>query len=305
MTHYSEIASNKRKSLLVVGGFIIFIGLVAYFMAEGFGFGLDLIGIALIMSGVMSFASYWWSDKIILSISGAKPASREEYFDYYTVTENIVMGQRMPMPKLYVIPSPAMNAFATGRDPERGVVCATTGLLERLDRAEIEAVVAHELAHIQNYDIRLMSVVTILVGFVSLLADWMLRASFHGGGDRNRNSGQLQLVMMVVGFILALLSPVVAQIIQLAISRRREFLADASAVGMTRNPEGLAKALLKISGDTMPLATANKATAHLFIANPLKNHSKDAIGWFAKMFSTHPPIEERVAALRKLSPGSL
>jgi heat shock protein HtpX len=303
MTHYHSIRANKRKSLFIVVAFVTFIVGAAYVMAMGFGFGLDFVGLALIFSGVMSFISYWYSDKIILSLSGAREVTKAEFFDYYTVTENLVMGQRMPMPKLYVIEDDAMNAFATGRDPKHGVVCATTGLLKRLDRPEIEGVVAHELAHIQNYDIRLMSIVTILVGFVALLSDWLLRMTFWGGMSRNSderssNNGQIQMIMFVAGLVLALLSPFVAQLIQLAISRRREFLADASAAGMTRNPEGLARALEKISQDTFPLEAANKATAHMFISNPLKNHSKDAIGWFSRFFQTHPPVQERLKALR-------
>lgn len=271
-----------------------------YVMSVGLGYGLDMVGIALIISGIMSFASYWWSDKIILGMSGARPATREEFFDYYTVTENIVLGQRMPMPKLYVIDDTAMNAFATGRDPDHAVVCATTGLLSRLNRAEIEGVVAHELAHVQNYDIRLMSIVTILVGFVALLSDWMLRMSFYGGGKRDKDSGgQLQIVLMVAGILLALLSPIIAQLIQLAISRRREFLADATGVGMTKNPEGLAKALEKISQDKEPLEAANKATAHLYFSDPLKN-VHGAVGTFASLFQTHPQIKDRLNALRGL-----
>ncbi len=300
MTHYDLVSSNKNKSLVIITLFMTFIVGAVYIMSVGLGYGLDIVGIALIISGVMSFASYWWSDKIILGMSGARPATREEFFDYYTVTENIVLGQRMPMPKLYVIDDTAMNAFATGRDPDHAVVCATTGLLTRLNRAEIEGVVAHELAHVQNYDIRLMSIVTILVGFIALLSDWMLRMSFYGGGKRDKNSGgQLQVVFMVAGILLALLSPIIAQLIQLAISRRREFLADATGVGMTKNPEGLAKALEKISQDREPLEAANKATAHLYISNPLKN-VHGAVGTFASMFQTHPPVKDRLDALRGL-----
>lgn len=302
MTHYQVIQSNKRKSWLIVIAFIIFVVGATYVMAYGLGYGLDIVGLALIFSGIMSFTSYWWSDKVILTLSGAKPATRQEHFDFYTVTENIVIGQRMPMPKLYVIDDTAMNAFATGRDPEHGVVVATTGLLSRLSRAEIEGVVAHELAHIQNYDIRLMSIVTILVGFIALLGDWFLRMSFFGGRGRDREEnagGQLQLIAMVVGLLLAILSPIIAQLIQLAVSRRREFLADATGVGMTKNPEGLASALLKISGDKEPLEAANKATAHLYISNPLKN-VHGGVGWFAGLFRTHPPIQERIAALRSM-----
>lgn len=301
MTHYDVIRQNKNKSLLIIGLFITFIVGATYIMAMGFGYGLDMVGIALIVSGLLSLGSYWYSDKIILTISGAREARREEFFDFYTVTENLSMSQRMPMPKLYVIDDTAMNAFATGRDPEHAVVCATTGLLSRLNRSEIEGVVAHELAHVKNYDIRLMSIVTILVGFVSLLADWMLRMSFFGNNkdDDNRSSGQLQIIFVVVGMILALLSPIIAQLIQLAISRRREYLADATGVSMTKNPEGLARALEKISADKEPLEAANKATAHMYISNPLKNHH-DAVGWFASMFATHPPTTERIKILRSM-----
>ncbi len=302
MTHYDLVASNKNKSLIIITLFMTFIVGTVYVMSVGFGYGLDMVGIALILSGIMSFASYWWSDKIILGMSGARPATREEFFDFYTVTENIVLGQRMPMPKLYVIDDTAMNAFATGRDPEHAVVCATTGLLSRLTRAEIEGVVAHELSHVQNYDIRLMSVVTILVGFVALLSDWMLRMSFYGGGKRDKDNGggQLQAILVVAGIVLALLSPIIAQLIQLAISRRREFLADATGVGMTKNPEGLVSALKKISHDHEPLEAANKATAHLYFSDPLKN-VHGAVGTFASLFQTHPPVLERINALRKIA----
>lgn len=300
MTHYQIIESNKRKSFLIVTLFVIFVVAAAYAMAVGFGYGLDVVGIALIVSGLMSFASYWWSDKIVLAISGARPASREEFFDFYTVTENLCLGQRLPMPQLYVIDDTAMNAFATGRDPEHAVICATTGLLTRLNRAEVEGVIAHELSHVENYDIRLMSIVTILVGVVALLSDWLLRMTAWGGSrKRDSEGGQLQAILFVVGIIMALLSPLVAQLIQLAISRRREFLADSTGVGMTKNPEGLARALEKISQDTEPLEAANKATAHMYIADPLKN-VHGAIGLFAGLFHTHPPVAERIKVLRGL-----
>lgn len=301
MTHYQLVAQNKRRTWFVMIGFTTFIVLTVYVMSVGMGYGLDLVGLALIVSGLMSFASYWWSDKIILTMSGARPAKRDEFFDYYTVTENVVSGQRMPMPKLYVLDDPSLNAFATGRDPKHGVVVATTGLLARLDRAEIEGVVAHELAHIKNYDIRLMSIVTILVGFVALLSDWFLRMSFFGGRrDSDRGGGQAQVIFFVLAIVLAILSPLIAQVIKLAVSRNREFLADATGAGMTRNPEGLARALEKISSDHQPLKAASKATAHMYISNPLKNHAKDAIGWFAGLFQTHPPVEQRIEALRSM-----
>jgi heat shock protein HtpX len=301
MTHYQAVAANKQKSILIVGLFVAFIAGASYVMSVGLGYGLDLVGLALIASGIMSLASYWFSDKIILTISGARKASKKEFFDFYTVAENLAMSQRMPMPELYVIEDTAMNAFATGRNPEHAVICATTGLLSRLDRSEIEAVVAHELAHIKNYDILLMSIVTILVGLVALLSDWILRMTFWGGSkrDENKGGGQLQLALFVAGIAMALLSPFIAQLIQLAISRRREFLADASGVSFTKNPEGLARALQKISKDTEPLEAANKATAHLYIANPLKN-THGAIGLFAGLFRTHPPVSERIKALKAL-----
>lgn len=282
--------------------FVAFIVGATYVMAYGLGYGLDLVGLALIVSGLMSFASYWWSDKIILTISGAKEAKRNEYFDFYTVVENLCIGQRLPKPKLFVIEDTAMNAFATGRDPDHAAICCTTGILDRLNRSELEGVLAHELSHVRNYDIRLMSIVTVLVGMIALLADWFLRMTYWGGGRRRRNSeegGQLQLILFAIGIVLALLSPLIANLIKLAISRRREFLADASGAGMTKNPEGLARALEKISQDTEPLEAANKATAHLYISDPLRN-LRGGVGMFAGLFATHPPIQERIKALRSL-----
>jgi len=281
--------------------FVIFIVAAVYVMGVGLGYGLDMVGIALIVSGLMSFTSYYWSDKLILSISGAREANRSEFFDFYTIAENLSLSQRLPKPKLYVIEDTAMNAFATGRDPEHAVICCTTGILSRLNRSELEGVIAHELSHVKNYDIRLMSVVTVLVGLIALLADWFLRLSYFGGGKKNdsKSGNQLQVIMFVAGILLALLSPLIANLIKLAISRRREFLADASAAGMTKNPTGLARALEKISADHEPLEAANKATAHLYIANPLKN-LHGGIGMFAKAFSTHPPVTERIKALKAL-----
>lgn len=299
---YTQVDANKRKSWLVMIGFVAFISAAVYFMLYAFGYGPELAVYALVGSIFGSFFSYYFSDQIILSISGARPAKREEFFDFYTVTENLAMSQQLPMPKLYVIDDTAMNAFATGRDPQHAVVCATTGLLSRLNRTEIEGVVAHELAHVKNYDIRLMSIVTVLVGLIALLADLMIRMSYFGGGRKrndDRGNGQLQMIFMMVGFAMALLSPIIAQLIQLAISRRREFLADATGAAMTKYPEGLARALEKISQDREPLEAANKATAHLYIANPLKN-LHGGVGWFAGLFNTHPPVEERLKALRSL-----
>lgn len=303
MTHYQLVAKNKQRSFVIIISFISFIALASYLMVRGFGYSLDLVFWAFLISIGASFFSYYYSDKIILGISGAKEAKRQEFFDFYTVTENICLGQKMPLPKLYVIEDSAMNAFATGRNPEHAVVCATTGLLSQLNRSEIEAVVAHELSHVKNYDILLMSIVSVLVGLIALLADWLLRISFWGGGRKKDNdNGQLGAIIAVLAIILAILSPFIAQLIQLAISRRREFLADASAIEMTKNPEGLIKALNKISLDQEPLEAANKATAHLYISDPLKN-TKGAVHAFAKLFNTHPPVTERIKALSQMRPN--
>lgn len=236
---------------------------------------------------------------MILAISGARPANKKTDFNFFTVAENLAMASQMPLPQLYVIEDSAPNAFATGRDPQHAVVCATSGLLQKLDRTELEGVIAHELSHIRNYDTRLMSVVAILVGMVTLLADWFLRGAIFGRGNREEREGNLGIIFFIVGIILALLSPITAQLIQLAISRRREFLADSSGVFLTRYPEGLARALEKIAADKEPLEAANKATAHLYIENPFKN-DHGQIGWFANLFNTHPPVVERIKALREM-----
>jgi heat shock protein HtpX len=296
---YQQVDHNKRESALIMFLFVVFVVGAVWLMTKAFGYSPAVAGWALIFSGLTSFASYYYSDRIILGLSGAKPATRQEHFDFYTSTENLCMAAQLPMPKLYVIEDSAMNAFATGRDPKHAVVCATTGILARLDRTELEGVIAHELSHIKNYDIRLMSIVTVLVGIVTLLADWLLRMSWLGG-NRNRDresNGQLGAILVIAGMALAFLSPIIATLIKLAVSRKREFLADASAAAITKYPEGLARALEKLAGDKEPLEAANKATAHLYITNPLKN-SHSAIGWFASLFATHPPIEQRIKALR-------
>lgn len=296
---YEQVDQNKHRSSAIMVLFVVFITLIAWVFARVLGYGPGMIGIALVVAGLTSFASYWWSDKIILTISGAREADKKRDFHFFTVTENLAMAAQIPMPKLNVIEDSAPNAFAAGRDPEHAVVCATTGLLEKLDRTELEGVVAHELSHIRNFDTRLMSVVTILVGMITLLADWFLRGMRFKSRDRERGEGNLGAILFLVGIVLALLSPLIAQLIQLALSRRREYLADATAVMLTRYPEGLSRALEKIAADKEPLEAANKATAHLYIENPLKNRH-DQIGWFAGLFNTHPPVEERIKALRSM-----
>jgi len=290
--------SNKRRSALVIAAFIAFVVVVGWVFARLFDYGPGAIGIALIFAGLMSFASYWWGDKIILTLSNARPADRQRDFQFFTVAENLAMAAQIPMPKLYVIEDSAPNAFATGRNPQHAVVCATTGLLQKLDRSELEGVIAHEISHIKNYDTRLMSIVTILVGMITLLSDWFLRGARFGRG-KDRSEGSLGVFLLLLGVFLALLSPLIAKLMQLALSRRREFLADSSAAMLTRYPGGLARALEKIAADQEPLEVANKATAHLYIVNPLKNfHS--GVGWFAGLFNTHPPIEERIRILREM-----
>jgi len=305
---YESVSQNKRKSFLVVIFFTIFAFVAIYFTGTGintyYGYNmspLGTMGLALILSGVMSFGSYYFSDKIILTISRAKEANRKEYFDFYTVAENLAIGTGLPKPKLYVINDSALNAFATGRNPDHAVICATTGLLEKLNRTELEGVIAHELSHVKNYDILLMSLVSVMVGTIALLGDWFFRARFFGGGkDNDDDKGGLGAIFMVVGIIFALLSPIIAQFIQLAISRRREYLADAGSVAITKQPSGLISALKKISLDQEPLEVANRATAHLYIVNPFKNNGVKKMNTFSNLFNTHPPIEARIRALGEM-----
>ncbi|OGB63596.1 zinc metalloprotease HtpX [candidate division CPR3 bacterium GWF2_35_18] len=279
--------------------FIMFITVISYVFGEVNGSGLSYAGVALIFSGFMSFFSYYFSDRIVLALSKAHEIQKEDNFQLFTTVENLCIGAGLPLPRIYIIDDTAPNAFATGRDPKHAVICVTTGLLQKLEKLELEGVIAHELSHIKNYDIRLMSIVVILVGLVALMSDWFLRFSFWGGGRRRRNSdegGQLGAIFAIAAIVLALLSPLIAQLIKFAISRSREYLADASAALITRYPQGLASALEKISRDTEPLEASNKATAHLYIVNPLKNLK----GPMNNLFSTHPPIEERIKKLREM-----
>lgn len=298
MTIRTEIDVNIRKTYFIMFFFVVFITVIAYVFGEVNGYGLSYAGIALVVSGFMSFFSYYFSDQIVLAISQAHEIHKEDNFQLFTTVENLCIGAGLPMPRIYTIEDTAPNAFATGRDPQHAVVCITTGLLQKLDKMELEGVIAHELSHIKNYDMRLMSIVVILVGLVALLSDWFLRFSFWGGRGRKKDSGggQIGLILTLVAIVLAILSPLIAQLIKLAISRNREYLADASAALITRYPEGLASALEKISADTELLEASNKATAHLYIVNPLK----DRASFMNNLFSTHPPIEERVKRLKEM-----
>jgi heat shock protein HtpX len=293
---YEQVDRNKRRSSLVIFFFAVFVAVVIYVLGRAFGYGPSFIGWALIISGLLSFAGYWYSDRIILSISRARLASRKTDFKFYTAAENISLAAGIPLPKLYVIEDSALNAFATGRDVNHAVLAATTGLLDKLDKTELEGVAAHEISHIRNYDMRLMSVVVVLVGMITLVSDWLLRSTW---GRRNRDEEEGGSLVFVAGLILALLSPLIGKLIQLALSRQREFLADAGAVLLTRQPSGLISALEKISSDREPLEAANKATAPLYIVNPLKGE-EGRVDWFANLFNTHPPIKERIKALQTM-----
>jgi len=259
----------------------------------------SFVVIAVKFSLFMNFFSYWFSDKIVLAMSGAHPIKKEEDLELYRIVENLCIVAGLKMPKIYMINDPSPNAFATGRNQERAAVAVTSGLRQVLNKNELEGVIAHELSHIGNRDILISTIVVILVGFVALLSDFFLRAHFFRGRRNDRDGGgQAQMIMMLVGIILAILTPIVATLIQLAISRKREFLADASGALLTRYPEGLALALEKISNSQIPLRRINKATAHLYISSPLKGGQ--SAGWLAKLFMTHPPVRERLAALRDM-----
>lgn len=295
MTLYTQQSNNTRKTWFLMTLFLVIVIALGWFIAQVYG-APEILYIAVIFSLLMNVLSYWFSDKIVLKMSGARPASREEFFDLYTVTENLAITAGLPLPKIYVIDDPSPNAFATGRDKQHAVVAVTTGLLQILNRTELEGVIAHELSHIGNRDILLQTVVVVMVGFVAILSDIFLRSGLHGGSrDSNSKSGG---AIAIVGIVLAILAPISATLIQLAISRKREFLADASGVLLTRYPEGLASALEKIGSYNQPLKRANKAMAHLYISSPFGQ--KKSLG-LTKLFLTHPPIEERVKILREMS----
>lgn len=291
MDLYAQRASNVRRTWALVMAFLVVVIALGYAIAWYYG-NPAILYIATFLALATNAYAYWFSDQLVLSMSRARPATREEHFDLYTVTENLAIAAGLPKPKLYVIDDPAPNAFATGRNEQHGVVCATTGLLALLDRSELEGVIAHELSHIQNRDILVMTVAVVLAGFVAIVADLFLRMSSFVPGDRDRHPAEL--VLGVVGIILA---PLAAQLIKLAISRRREYLADASAALLTRYPEGLASALRKISEANMPLRHASHATAHLFIDEPFGAEEHSRLGRLEKLFATHPPVEERIKAL--------
>lgn len=296
MSIYSQIDANKRKSWLIMGSFVVFVVGLAYVFGQASGYGGSFVGLAFIFAGLMSLGSYYFSDSVVLGISGAKEISEKDDNLLFDVVTNIAMVAGIQRPKVYLIEDPSPNAFATGRDPQHAVVCVTTGLRQKLEKAELEGIIAHELSHIVNFDTRLMAIVSVLVGVVAMLADWFTRSLWWR--DRDEDNNKSGAIFMVIGLILAIVSPLIATLIQLAISRKREFLADANGAYLTRYPEGLARALEKISADPHRAGFANNATAHLFIINPFKG--KDAKSWLSGLFDTHPPIEERIKALRAM-----
>jgi heat shock protein HtpX len=308
-TFRERIARNRRNSLLLIAAFLAFVTVFGYII--GFAWIGDPVGalfglvLALIAGTISGLISYYAGDKMVLAASRAKEVTHDDAPVLFNVVEEMTIAAGLPMPKVYIVDDTAPNAFATGRDPEHASVAVTKGLLEKLDRDELQGVIAHEMSHVANFDIRYSLLVGILVGTTVLISDFFLRGLWfgggRGGGRRDGGGGQLQIIMIIIAIVLAILAPIFARLLQLSISRQREFLADASAVQLTRNPKGLADALQKISGDNEVLEAANRATAHLYIANPIKKFEKRSKG----LFSTHPPIEERIQILRALESGGV
>jgi heat shock protein HtpX len=288
---YTHAESNTRKTWLYLAGFFVLVIAVGWIVSVMMG-SQFILWLAVGLSVVMSFGSYWWSDKLVLKMSRAKPIKKEDNPELYRLVENLCITAGLPLPRLYIIHDAQPNAFATGRNEKHAVVAVTTGILERLERVELEGVLAHEMSHIGNKDMLVSTVVVVLAGTIAIVADIVFRMTLFGGGnDRNKHPA-----IFVIGIIALILAPIAAQMIKLAISRKREFLADASGALLTRHPEGLARALEKISADPHQLRGASDATAHLYIASPFRG--KDSASWFRKLFMTHPPTQERVRALR-------
>lgn len=285
-----DVRNNKFESYVIVSIFTIVITLIVYFVCQYFEFGIMSVVIALVISILSAYFTYYNSDKIVLTMNGAREATEEEHRLLNDILDNLCIASGLPRPKLYVIDDPSPNAFATGRNPENAVICFTTGILEKLDKYELEGVMAHELSHIKNYDILLSTVVSVFVGLIVMLSDIFLRVRINRSSDENKSGA----IIMIIGLIALILSPIFATLMQLAISRKREYLADASAIEITRNPKGLIDALEKLSSDKNPLHTANKATAHMYIVNPFKGVK------VSELFSTHPPLEKRIERLQNI-----
>ena len=295
-TLWNRSASNRNKSLVLFSLMIVFVMVIGYFfgiLLGGLEFGIVGLIIAFFFALIWAFVSYFYSSKFALAIARAKPADEKQFLKLHNLVEGLSIAAGIPKPKVYVMEDKAINAFATGRNPQTGVVCVTTGALEKLDRLELEGVIAHELSHIKNKDILLMTLTAVMIGVIVLLSELMIRFTFFSKSN-NRDSGRLGIILLVIGIILAILAPIIAALIQLAISRKREFLADADGALLSRYPNGLANALLKIEAENRTVAAATSNTAHMYFANPLKK------GFFSGLFMTHPPIAERVAALKNI-----
>ena len=295
---YTHKDSNIRKTWFLFTGFFVAVIGIGFAFSQVYG-DPSILYIAVLFSVFMSVLSYWFSDKIVLKMTRAKPVDSKTMPELYRIVENLSITAGLPMPKLYIVNEDAPNAFATGRDPKHAVLAVTEGLLKRLDRSELEGVLAHELSHIGNRDMLVSTVAVVLVGFIAILSDMFMRSMFLGGRRRSGGRGNAGAILFLIGIVLSILTPISAKLIQLAISRRREFLADASGALLTRYPEGLARALEKISKDQTPMAVANNITAHLWLDDPFKGKAKTS--WFHRLFMTHPPVEERVKALRGTS----
>ena len=312
MLTYDFIQKNKRESWILIFSFLIVISALGWIFAQVYQ-NNAILYFAVILSVCSALFSYYFADSITLAVSKAQEVDRASNQQLYNIVENLCIAAGIPTPKIYIINDSAPNAFATGRDPQHAVICYTTGILQKLNKTELEGVTAHELSHIGNYDIRLMTLVVVLVGMIALMSNWFLRFGMFGGRRSNsKDNGNLGMALFAVGILLAILSPLIATIIKLAVSRQREYLADASGALLTRYPEGLASALEKISSDSAPLAEANNATAHLYIVNPFHEDRMEATSehpenphgartWLAGLFNTNPPIEDRIKRLREMN----
>jgi len=294
-TLYNIADSNVRKTWFLITFFLVFVILIGWIFSHALN-SQAILYIAVVFSVLTSISSYWYSDKIVLMSTGAKPIEKSDNPELYRIVENLCIASGLPVPKIYILNEAQPNAFATGRDEKHAVVAVTKGLLGKLEKTEIEGVIAHELSHIKNKDMLLMTAVVVLAGVISVAADFFIRMTFWGGHRNNDNNNSSNVIFLVLGIAAAILAPIAASLIQLAISRNREFLADASGALLTRYPEGLASALEKIASDTSQLRRANSSNAHLFISSPFRG--KETKSWFNKLFMTHPPVEERVANLR-------
>jgi len=297
---YDRAAASRRTTCLLMAGFVLILGGLVAGFTYALALPVSIMGVVGIVIIGYAVFSYYLSTSVVLSISGAHEVTKEEEWEFVRRVENLCIGAGLPMPRVWVLEDSAPNAFATGRDPEHSHVVVTRGLLDKLEPIELEGVLAHELSHIGNYDIRVMTVATVLVGIIALVSDVLMRFTIYGsgrrGGNRGKGNGSVMILIIVVSILAAILAPIIAQVLRMAVSRQREYLADASGALLCRNPEALASALEKIAGDHEPLEAANKATAHLYIENPLKEHKS----FLNNAFSTHPPVEERIRILRSM-----